>query len=463
MSLRRNLSAALYVLSAVALIAAVSLVVFSTYMNRAVRDLADALGSVHLAQRAEIDLLGYARATDAYTRTALENDLRQRLLDAKQYADTPPEVETYSAATRHVNAYFARTHQVGPIMTPSPPELQAAVDSLRALVNTNMAQADQARSESERLDWIANRLGFTVAAILVIGVLAVSIWLVVFAFRPVFLIRDAIRKFALGDRSARAPERGPDELRVIASQFNAMANSIARQRENQLAFLAGVAHDLRNPLHALKMSTALMNDDEDKPKIENGRARELMGIIKRQVDYLDRMIGDLLDASRIEAGQLELRFEDRDARALVEDSIELFRDLSPKHQLTMKLPEQPVVLFCDALRIEQVLNNLISNAIKYSSKGGRVEVTLEEIGDEAVICVADEGIGIPKDQIQDIFEPFRRSHLSKGQIPGIGLGLSVARRIVEGHNGRIEVQSQVHRGTKFCIRLPLRAELRLPA
>jgi signal transduction histidine kinase len=256
-----------------------------------------------------------------------------------------------------------------------------------------------------------------------------------------------MRDFASGDRSARAPERGSAELRSIASQFNAMADSLARQRENQLAFLAGVAHDLRNPLSVLKMSTTASVPDR----------LAILAIIQRQVDHLDRMIGDLLDASRIEAGQLELRLEQQDARNLVKDVHDLFRDVSPAHRLSVTVPDKPVILFCDALRIGQVLNNLVSNAIKYSPNGGNVEIVLQDLDDAALISVTDQGLGISSSQRQDIFEPFNRARLTKDQIPGIGLGLSVARRIVQAHNGSLELQSELGKGTTFYVRLPHRA------
>src|SRR5262249_7874520 len=139
MSLRRNLSASLYVMGAVAMTAAVSLVIFSTTITRAVADLADALGSVYLAQRAEIDLLQHARAVDVYTRRTREDDLRQKLAEAKVYADTPTEIDVYTAATKHVDAYFERARELTPAATQNLPELQAASDSLHALVDTDMA------------------------------------------------------------------------------------------------------------------------------------------------------------------------------------------------------------------------------------------------------------------------------------------------------------------------------------
>jgi two-component system sensor histidine kinase MtrB len=356
MSLRRNLNIALYVLGTLALVAAISLIIYTTYMSAAVTTLADALRSVYLAQRAEIDLLTHARATNPIVTSTLEQDLREKLDQAKTFAEGQREVETLSRATRLVGAYLDKTHKFPEASKTSHPEFEPAVDALREVVEINLSHADVGELQAQRLDWWGDRIGMTVAALLIIGVGGVSIWLAVYAFRPVFAIRNAIEEFAHGNTNARAPERGPTELRMIAAQFNAMADSLARQRENQLAFLAGVAHDLRNPLSVLKLATMTTSP-------------ERVPIMKRQVDYLDRMVGDLLDASRIEAGQLELRPQQEDARALVCEVYELFRDLSPAHQLSMNVPDGPVMLYCDALRIEQVLNNLVSNAIKYSPQG----------------------------------------------------------------------------------------------
>jgi two-component system, OmpR family, sensor histidine kinase MtrB len=454
MSLKGNLTVALYILGILALIASLSLIAFTTYMSDAVTTLADALRSVYLAQRAEIDLLVHARSVNPVSKALLEEDLRQKLEEAKQYAEAPREMEILSNAEKQVSAYFDRSHTSGDGLQ-NLLEFEPAVDSLREVADINLSHADAAQLEAQRLDRVGDRVGITVAVLLIAGVAAVSIWLVAFAFRYVFSIRDAMRDFARGDRTARAVESGPAELRNIASQFNAMADSLIRQRENQLAFLAGVAHDLRNPLSVLKLSTMFVSSRP--PQLGEQQIQELTTTMKRQVDYLDRMIGDLLDASRIEAGHLELCPEQQDARTLVEQVFELFRNLSSTHELSCSLPDEPVLLYCDPLRIEQVLNNLVSNAIKYSPKGGPVGIRLNQFADEAVIAVSDQGMGIPPDQRHHVFEPFRRAHLAKEEIPGIGLGLSVARRIVEAHHGRIDCESEVGRGTTFYVHLPRQA------
>src|SRR5262249_46812032 len=144
-----------------------------------------------------------------------------------------------------------------------------------------------------------------------------------------------IRDFASGRKDSRAPEYGPEELRIIAKQFNEMAASLARQYDRQLSFLAAVAHDLRNPLGALKASANVLSSDANLPPeiVSN-----MMSIINRQVHGLDRMIGDLLDTSRIEAGHLELRMQDCDVRPIAQDVFDLFSVASKENQLALSLP-----------------------------------------------------------------------------------------------------------------------------
>jgi signal transduction histidine kinase len=301
---------------------------------------------------------------------------------------------------------------------------------------------------------IAERMAIVIAVILVLCVAAVLIWIGWFAFRPVFGIGDTMKAFAAGNRKARAPEIGTQELRTIAQQFNEMADHLARQRENQMAFLTSVAHDLRNPIGALKMATAILDPDGPLPREE--RVREILGVVKRQIDHLNRMIGDLLDAYHIQSGNLELRMQVVDASDLVRDAFELFRYVSSAHQLSVQLPSTHVPLQCDPLRLSQVLNNLLSNAIKYSPNGGNIVIRLEARGSQVVIEVSDAGMGIAPEELPHIFEPFRRTRLASRDIPGIGLGLHVVQRIIQAHGGQIEARSRVGQGTTFKFSIPSR-------
>jgi two-component system, OmpR family, sensor histidine kinase MtrB len=277
-------------------------------------------------------------------------------------------------------------------------------------------------------------------------------WMRRSVFRPLLDISQAMRRFGGGRKRTRAPEDGPTELREMARTFNEMANSLSRQQEEQLTFLAGVAHDLRNPLSALKMSAALINSGRPLPE---ERLQKTMALVRRQVARLDRMVGDLLDSTRIEAGRFELSLEERDVRELAREVVELYLAGGSSHDLRLVLPEEPVLLRADATRVEQVLHNLVSNALKYSPVGSRVDVLVERSGEEVVLSVVDRGIGISKEELRGLFTPFRRTGRARETAPGVGLGLSVARRIVEAHRGRIEVDSRAGVGSTFRVRLPL--------
>ncbi|WP_437769891.1 HAMP domain-containing sensor histidine kinase [Sorangium sp. So ce764] len=265
-------------------------------------------------------------------------------------------------------------------------------------------------------------------------------------------MRAAIDRHGAGSHDARAPQGGLDELREIAVAFNEMAAALAEQRKGQLGILAGVAHDLRNPLAALKLTVDGLRPDRPLPCEE--RLRSMLARIGKEAARCDRMLTDRMDIARIEGGELDLRREARDARELARDVVELYRPTATAHELRLSLPEEPVPLCCDPIRIEQVLNNLVANAIKYSPAGGAVQVTVARVGADVSIAVSDRGVGIAADDQRRLFERYFRAPLSSGVAPGVGLGLWAALRIAEAHGGRIEVTSTAGRGSTFTLRLP---------
>jgi signal transduction histidine kinase len=451
MSLHRILTLFVVAIAGLALGAAVSLILLTTYLHRTTVELETAFQSVRLAEEMQIDLLTYIRATDPFDRTRVANDLRLKLHQARHYADAPEETKLLEEAERAVDAHLARARQF-PLTGPDSGTLDDAFEALRRFVDINVEQADTSMRASERWDDFGDRIGIGFGVVLVAGIAAVLMWLRSAAFQPVFEIQRAIRDFAAGHKDTRAPERGPEELRIIAKQFNEMAVSLARQYENQLSFLAGVAHDLRNPISTLKVSADILSSER---KLPPETVADLMSVVRRQVQGLDRMIGDLLDTSRIEAGQLELRIRECDARVIAQNAFDLFKAASHDRRLALRMPDTSVVLHCDPLRIEQVLNNLVSNAVKYSPPGSDIELSVERVDDSVRFRVCDQGVGIAEDDIPYIFEPFRRTAASKEEVPGVGLGLSVAQRIVRAHGGRIYVESRLGSGTTFTVDLPL--------
>jgi len=450
MSLHRILSLFVTVIAVLALGAAISLAVLTTYLHRTTVELETGLQSVRLAEEMQIDLLTYIQTRDPFLRTRVESDLRRKLHEARQYAGTPEEEALLRDIERLITSHFAKDGE-SPEEEHDDADLEQAFAALRQFIDINVEQAQASMRESERWDDLGDRIGISCSAVLILGIAAILIWLRRVAFQPVFEIQHAIRDFAAGRRDTRAPEHGPEELRLIAKQFNEMAVSLARQYENQSSFLAAVAHDLRNPIGTLKGSADILSAER---KLAPETVSNLMAIIKRQVHSLDRMIGDLLDSARIEAGHLELRLKECDARPIAENVFELFNSGSRHHELTLTVPNAAVMLHCDPLRIEQVLNNLVSNAFKYSPPGSKIELRLEQVGEEVLFQVSDHGRGIPEAELPYIFEPFRRTAASKEEVPGVGLGLSVAQRIVRAHGGRIQVESQFGKGTTFRVHVP---------
>jgi len=332
--------------------------------------------------------------------------------------------------------------------------LEAAQEKARELVRLNKGQSDEGRERNAKADRRGRMVAVCLAGALVIGSLLFLFVLQVKVHRPLAGLREALARFKGGAREERLPVKGPEELRQIAIEFNELADSEARRDRLQLEFLAGVAHDLRGPLNILKLSAQSIAGAPTLPPAD--RIRGSLNRVSAQVDRLARMVDDLLDRTRIEAGNVEMQMGVCDLRPLVEEVVDLHRAVSDQHRLESSVPDRPVPVRGDPTRLMQVLTNLVSNAIKYSPDGGAVKLKLEEAGGEAVISVVDEGVGIPLEDHEHIFEPFRRARSGEsGQIPGVGLGLSVSRRLVLAHGGRIEVEARQEGGSVFRVRLPV--------
>jgi signal transduction histidine kinase len=445
-SLRTTLSTIVVVLGLMTLGTAAFLVALAIQLRGSMGVVAAAVESVHLAEGLEVDLLLHGRTTDRLALAEVESRLLQKVARTEKYVTTDEERAALVEVQRTLERYFgARASAERADL-----ELGAAIDALEEFVDVNVAQAAAEDALFARWTSIASAAGIVIAVVLLGTVVGALVWLRRSAFRPVFDIAGVMSRFREGRRSERAREAGPIELREMAQQFNRMADALDRQHEAQLVSLAGVAHDLRNPLSALKMALATLSAREE---AYAGPTDRTLAIVRRQVDRLDRMVGDLLDAARIESGQLDLRIEECDVRPILDDVCELYRSISPGHRIALNAPSAPVRLPCDRLRIEQVLGNLVSNAVKYSPEGGRIEVALSLIEDAAVISVSDCGLGIDRERQARVFQPFQRA--SSDAIPGVGLGLFVAKRIVEAHAGRIEMESAPGEGSTFRVRLPI--------
>ncbi|WP_375770301.1 PAS domain S-box protein [Archangium gephyra] len=218
-------------------------------------------------------------------------------------------------------------------------------------------------------------------------------------------------------------------------------------------FLTIASHELKTPLTPLSLRLASLERRlERKEPVDPTLLRHA----RQHLVRLAALINDLLDASRIEAGRLALHFEPTRLDALVERALTAMDAERGQHRIDYSHPEEAVRIRGDPYRLEQVIANLLENALKYSPADSTVRVTLDVRGDFALLSVADEGIGIPRDQQEQLFERyFRARNVAVTSYGGLGLGLYISRDIVERHGGRIWVESEVGRGATFYVALPL--------
>jgi two-component system, chemotaxis family, CheB/CheR fusion protein len=223
-------------------------------------------------------------------------------------------------------------------------------------------------------------------------------------------------------------------------------------------FLAMLSHELRNPLGAMVTATRLLQSNDSLPE----RRQRLLDVLSRQSQQMARLLDDLLEASRVTQNKIELRKRTMDIRDIVRDAVDAARELMQTRQIELELDVQdrPLLVDCDPARLQQILANLLSNAAKYTPLGGHVEVRARSEGDAAVLEVEDDGVGIPKETLPDVFELFVQSTRTLDRAEGgLGVGLTLVRGLVERHGGSVEARSAgAGQGSQFVVRLPLSHE-----
>jgi signal transduction histidine kinase/CheY-like chemotaxis protein len=249
------------------------------------------------------------------------------------------------------------------------------------------------------------------------------------------------------------------EIRDALRELQASREELARQAEQlreadrrKDAFLATLAHELRNPLAPIRTGVELLRSDD-------AASARVIEVIGRQLAHMVRLVDDLLDVSRITRGKLELKRARITLADAVAAAVEASRPTIERehHTLTVQLPDEPLALDADLTRIAQVIGNLLNNASKYTPQGGHIELSAHRDGAQVVIAVRDDGIGIPEDQQEHVFEMFGQVNRTLDrQQGGLGIGLALVRQLVELHGGSVSVSSAgAEAGTVFELRLPL--------
>jgi two-component system OmpR family sensor kinase/two-component system sensor histidine kinase BaeS len=264
--------------------------------------------------------------------------------------------------------------------------------------------------------------------------------------KPIGDVMDAAGRIADGDLSARARVHGPPDVRNLAGAFNRMADRLERNEQNRRDLLADVAHELRTPLSVIRGRVEGMRDGLYEADGEH------LELIEQETDVLARLLGDLQLLSNAEAGALPLHRERLEPTELTDAAVGAYRAQADEAGIALETRSDEEIprLDVDRVRIGEVLSNLIANAIRHTPAGGTVTVAVARVGEAVRFEVIDTGEGIPPDELPTIFDRFAKSPESRG----VGLGLAIAKSLVQAHGGTISAESEPGRGTSIRFVIP---------
>jgi signal transduction histidine kinase len=269
---------------------------------------------------------------------------------------------------------------------------------------------------------------------------------------PIGALARAARRLGGGDLSQRVQFQGKGEVAALAQAFNSMAANLEYDEQLRRNLIADVAHELRTPLSNIQGYLEAIRDRVMKPNAATIRS------LNEEVALLSRLVNELQDLSLAEAGELKLVYQAEDITKLVKQAVTpLQPQLTAKEiSLSLDLPDNLPPVNIDWQQVNQVLHNLLENAVAYTHKGGTINVGAAKQGDWVEVSVSDTGEGIPAEDLPNIFERFYRVDKSRARVTGgSGLGLTIAKRLVEAHGGTITVQSKLGKGSRFSFTLPI--------
>jgi two-component system, OmpR family, sensor histidine kinase BaeS len=271
-------------------------------------------------------------------------------------------------------------------------------------------------------------------------------------YKPVQILRVGAKSIANGDFSKRVPIKGDKELASLGNAFNQMAENLQQAETNRKVLTADIAHELRTPLAIQRAHLEAIQDDVYPLDMES-----LEPILAQNV-LLTRLVEDLRTLALAEAGQLSLDKKSVDVPSLAAEVVDLFSPAAKASQVNLiySHPQTPFpVLHVDPSRIEQILSNLVSNALRFTPQGGSIRVDISQDSRSVIISVADTGPGIPDHALYHVFERFYRVDRSRSrEAGGSGLGLAIAKKLAQAHEGDLTAANRPEGGAVFTLRLP---------
>ena len=344
---------------------------------------------------------------------------------------------------------------------------------VHGLLRLNQDRMDLRIAQMNRLEDKTIQVGVFWATLSLVAAGLLAFFLIRSITRPIDLLRRATTKISEGKFTHRVDLRTQDELGDLADAFNEMAYQLKRLDDMKAHFVAIVSHDLKTPLTSMKEAVDLLLEEAVGPL--SPKQRHLLEINAGGIQKLAEFVDDILNLTRMEAGLVPLHQTWFDPQRLVEEKLDAFRLLAERKQIRLSVTHQPDPLphlLGDAGRLEQVLANLLNNAIYFTPSGGTIAVKVEYVSPKELplwtkkdpkedktkrwlkVSISDTGEGIPKEEWKRVFDKFYQIQKASNRCSGSGLGLSIAKYIVEGHQGSIWVEDSSDKGTTFVFALP---------
>ncbi|MBI3312857.1 MAG: HAMP domain-containing histidine kinase, partial [Candidatus Omnitrophica bacterium] len=340
--------------------------------------------------------------------------------------------------------------------------LHQSILDLENIFSKLLSEMNRKRDESKSKMMLAIFIAFVIFGSLI---LSVSFWITGILSGPILRLRYAMLQIAGGDLNATIDVHTPDEIGELAESFRTMqrklkdsTDRLKKMDELKSRFIASAAHELKTPLTPIRGYVEIVLKEEVGPI--NPKQKEFLTYVDESAVRLQRLVKELLDISNIESGLARIAHTKVNLRDIVKEEVMLFKQHAEKKGMNFSLDLDPDLksIYCDPDKIREALDNLISNAIKYTPAGGKISIFARNQGQGIQFGVQDSGIGIKKEDQERIFYPFQRIERKENENDeegGTGLGLTLVKSIVEAHGGTIQVQSEENRGTVFTLYLPV--------
>jgi two-component system sensor histidine kinase GlrK len=396
-----------------------------------------------------------------------EREVNKRIDEAMSIADTPYKREVLNRIKDYHERYNSLFNEEVEFIKKKQPYLQdrykeekekAVDDILWELRNLKLYTEQDTYEKIRHLGESgakANKIATVMGAGFILSGIIISIFITRSITRPLSFMRKKTRQVAMGDFEGNLDLSSPPEIGDLAQDFNLMCNKLKEMEKMKSDFFSLMAHELRTPLASIKEGTNLLLKgvgEEDKEK-----RRTLLTVIAEESNRLIDLVNSLLDLSKMEAGMMAFNFEKSDIQPLINKAVSGMEPLAMAKNVSIKveIPQDLPYVKMDGERILRALRNLIGNAVKFTPGGGHVTISAQPLEKGVSVSVADTGPGIPKEDLNAIFDKFRQAALtSYSKIKGTGLGLAIVKHIINAHGGKVWVESKLGHGCTFIFLLP---------